>query len=113
MRMSSKWDAAMVEALGRATDAQLQAVADLLASQASTVRAMQDQPASGRLRLAEQYTQLRLQTDLRWLAVLGLGIKMVCAPDGTTKAVGYVAETGEPIEVQTIHLLQPVVEEPE
>lgn len=69
----------------------------MIHEQAETVRAMKNSTPMERMVLAERFTELRMRADTLWLTMLGLGLKVVTAPNGAMKSFGYVMETGEPI----------------
>lgn len=93
----SELESMMLEALGRVTDAQIDEVSGLLLKQALAVRSMRDQPPSERMKLAMLYTELRQKSDLIWMVMLGLSMKVVRTPEGDSKALAYSADTGEPV----------------
>lgn len=92
-----KFEAEVVAALGRATDEQIEEVYELLREQAGTVRAMKGCTPAERMALAERYTNLKMRVEMLFATMLGLGIRMVVAPDGSAKGFGYVLTTGEPV----------------
>ena len=87
----------MTEALGRASDKQIDEIVVLLVASARTVEKMKGSTPKERMALAETYTSLNQQVNLLWLPMIGMGIKMVVTPEGDSKAVAYSVESGEPM----------------
>lgn len=103
---TARMEAQMMKCLGEATDEQIEDVAKLVFQQVMTIRMMKNQPPNERMALASHCTQLRAQSDAQWLALMGIGVKMVTTPDGDARGFGFFQDTGEAIPqvFETHHL---------
>lgn len=105
--MADKLDTTMTEALAHATDDKINEVALGLEAQATCFHRLKTTPPDERFPVMEEYTRIKLATDLKVVELFGLAVDM--GLDSMSSAGGAVrdAKTGEPLAGLTMGFLAP------